>query len=96
MRLFLLGGESVISILDGTRPLIVDRSTTRRVAPTRCFELTIFNNARHCRIATGEGQHFHAPRAIRLRVIVNKGNAQRVVMIASLLTIRASRFRVDN
>jgi hypothetical protein len=82
---------------NGSRPsLIVDRSTTRRVAPTRSFVLAIFNNARDGRVATRESKHLSASRAIGLRIVVSKRDSCRVVVIARLLAIRTPRFGIDN
>jgi hypothetical protein len=78
------------------RPLIMDRSTAGRIAPAGAFILSVFHNARHCRISTREGQHLLSPRAICLRVVVDERNTDRVVMISGLLTVGTARLRVDN
>jgi len=75
--------------------LIVNGSTTGRVAPARTDILTVFNDARHGRIAAGIREHFCTPRFVGLCVVVDEWDAFGVVKIACLLAIRTPRFCVD-
>ena len=74
----------------------MNRSTTRRVSPARTYVLTVFNEARDRWVAAGVREHFSAPGAIVLRVVVGKGNAFGVVEVPRLLAVRTSRFCINH
>src|SRR6185369_8764165 len=55
--------------------LLWNRSTTGRVPPARTDILTVFNDARHGRIAAGIREHFCTPRFVGLCVVVDEWDA---------------------
>ena len=75
--------------------LVMDRSTTWGGTPARTYVFTVFNYARHGRVVAGVREHFSAPGAIVLRVVVDKGNAFGVVVIPRLLAVRTSRLCIN-
>src|SRR4051812_4470302 len=73
------------SLWPGSRPgLVVNRSTTRRVAPTRLQVAPVLYDARHGRVAARVVEHLLTSRAVVLRVVLRKRDALRVVMVARL------------
>ena len=76
--------------------LVVNRSTSRRVAPTGANILTVLHYARNRRIAVGIREHLGSTRLVVLRVVVEERNTLAVVVLARLLAIRTSRLGIDN
>jgi hypothetical protein len=74
----------------------VNCSTTRRITPTRSFVLAVFDNAGNGGVATGEGKHLGAPRAVVLRIILDEWDTLGIVVNASLLAIRTVWLGVNN
>jgi len=74
----------------------MDRSTTQRIAPAGLDVLTVLYDAWNGRIAAWILEHLGAKLFAGLRVAIDERNAFRVVMVASLLTVRTVGFRVDN
>ena len=64
--------EFSVRRVNGARPLIMDRSTTRRIAPTRSLIFPVIHNARDSGVTAGKGKHLCAPLAIVLRVVVDE------------------------
>src|SRR6185503_14647863 len=75
--------------------LVVNGSTTRRVAPAGTFVRAVFNYARHRWVAAGIREHFSATGAIVLRVVFGKGDAFGVVEVPRLLAVRTSWFHIN-
>ena len=67
--------------------LIVNRSTSGWVSPTGTQIFSVFDDTRYGWIAIRIREHFGASGFIVLRVVVDKGNAFRVVVVACLLTV---------
>ena len=88
-------GNKKLLCLPAPGRLVVDRSTTWRVAPARTNVLTVFDNAWDRGIAAGIGEHLGSAGAVVLRVVVGEWNALGVIVIARLLTIRTPRFCVN-
>src|SRR6185369_15852209 len=88
-------GEPLFIVTPAHGRLIVNGSTAGRVAPARTDILTVFNNARHRRIAAGIREHFCTPRFVGLCVVVNEWDAFGVVEVSRLLAVRTPRFCVD-
>ena len=76
--------------------LIVDRSTPWGLTPAGTDVLTVFDDARHRRVAAGMREHFRAPGAIVLGVVLDERDAFGVVEVPRLLAIRASRFYINH
>src|SRR5690349_3204663 len=76
--------------------LVVNRSTARRVSPARPFIFAVFNDTRNGWVASRILKHLRAPGPIVLRVVIDKWNALGIVIVACLLTIRTTRFRVND
>jgi hypothetical protein len=75
--------------------LVVDRSTTRRVTPAGTFVFTVFDYARHSRVAAGIREHFGATGAIVLSVVVDERDAFGAVVVPRLLAVRTSRLCIN-
>ena len=76
--------------------LVVNRSTTRWIAPAGTQVLAVLDDAGHGWVAAGVGEHLRPACAIVLSIVVEKGNAFGVVILARLLAVRTTRLRVDN
>lgn len=74
----------------------MDGSSAERIAPAGLNVLAVFDNAGNCRISAGVLEHLGAVFAIGLRVAIDERNSLRIVMVPGLLTVGASRFRVNN
>ena len=96
LRSVLEGRLSFSFVLPATCRLVVNRSTARRVAPARALVLAVFNNTRNGRVASRILKHLRASSAIVLCIVIDKWNALRIVIVARLLTIRTTWFRVDH
>lgn len=75
------------------RPVLVNRSPAP--LPPDLFELSIFNDNRHCRITFGEPKHLFSIIQIVLCVELLKGDATLVVVLASLFAVWTARLCVD-
>ena len=88
-------GEPLFIVQPAHGRLIVNGSTAKRITPTGLHMLAVLDDARHRWVATGKREHLCASRLIVLRVVFEKRNAFRVVMVARLLAIRTPWFYVD-
>lgn len=75
--------------------LIVNSSTFGWVAPTGTEILSILDDARNSWITVRIRKHFRASCFVVLRIVVDKRNALRVVVVARLLTIGTAGLCVD-
>ena len=72
----------------------MDRSATRRVAPTGLDILPVLDNCGNGNVAAGVFKHLALVLLIILRVVLDEGNTVLVVVVTGPLAIRAARFDV--